>query len=42
MCAETSERSEKRHVAAMRSDLDEEGITRERQCKEIAILFCFE
>ncbi len=29
-------------MAAVRRGLDEKGITEERQCKSIAVLFCFE
>ncbi len=42
VCAETSDKRERRLVAAARSVLSEKGIAEERQCKRIAMLFCFE
>jgi hypothetical protein len=29
-------------MAAVRRGLNEKGITEERQCKSVAVLFCFE
>ena len=44
VCAETSDERESRQVtAAVRIDLEEKDISGEkRQCKKVALLFCFE